>query len=285
MTDSLFRPKGPLPLFMADFERDTVGWNLADKYRYLLVIDHMFRQGGFIPDSENYLAEIMRLRKGRGWRETVALIRSKLTPLNLTQPESKAFAKDFLTALQSVSFFICLSQKRVLLDVKNARDRADKSRKGGHAKAAKNLPQADTRALPPSPSPSLKVEEEPSLSNDKKDSSLSKPRFDEKTSVQIKGDETEQMVVIWNVFAEEHRLAKSEVKLNPERTTWARQRLKQAGGIEGWQAAVDSIANCPYLLGDGDDGWQVSLSFLLKRESFTRLLEGAYVRKKKLGGL
>ncbi len=50
MADDLFRPKGPLPLFLADFERDTVGWREADKFRYLRVLDHVFHQGGFIPD-------------------------------------------------------------------------------------------------------------------------------------------------------------------------------------------------------------------------------------------
>ena len=91
------------------------------------------------------------------------------------------------------------------------------------------------------------------------------------------------MVEIWNVFAGAHGLAKSKVKLNPQRTTWARQRLIDADGIGGWEKAVASIANCPFLLGNGEDGWKISLGSLLKREQFTRLLEGAYVPKKKLG--
>ena len=79
MADGFFRPKGPLLLFLADFERDTVGWREADKFRYLRVLDHLFHQGGFIPDDDDYIADIMELRRGRGWRETVALIRSKLS--------------------------------------------------------------------------------------------------------------------------------------------------------------------------------------------------------------
>ena len=151
MADGIFRPKGPLMLFLADFERDTVGWREADKFRYLRVIDHMFHQGGFIPDDDDYLADVMELRKGRGWRESVALIRSKLTRLDDAELETKRFANDLLTALQTVSFSICLTQKRILRDVQKAKDRAAKSAKGGYAKAGANPAPGKIRALPPYP--------------------------------------------------------------------------------------------------------------------------------------
>ena len=149
MGNTVFHPKGPLPLFLTDLERDTVGWREADKFRYLRVLDHMFRQGAFIPDDDDYLAKIMELHKGRGWRETVALIRSKLTRLDLAESETKGFANDVLTALQSVSYSICLTQKRILLDVKKAKDHAAKSAKGGYAKAAKNSAPGRNQAVPP----------------------------------------------------------------------------------------------------------------------------------------
>ena len=88
MANGLFHPKGPFQLFLADFEQDTRRWSEADKFRYLRVLDHIFRQGGFIPDDDDYLAEVMGLRKGRGWRETVALIRSKLIPLDMTKSDN-----------------------------------------------------------------------------------------------------------------------------------------------------------------------------------------------------
>ena len=138
--------------FLADFDRDTVGWREADKFRYLRVLDHMFHQGGFIPDDDDYLAKIIELRKGRGWRDTIALIRSKLTRLDIAEPETKAFANALLTALQTVSYSICLTQKRVLLDVQKAKDRAAKSAKGGYAKAGTNPAPGSARAVPPYPS-------------------------------------------------------------------------------------------------------------------------------------
>jgi hypothetical protein len=73
--------------------------------------------------------------------------------------------------------------------------------------------------------------------------------------------------------------------LSPERTTKARARLKQCDdtegwpdGIEGWRKAVASIASSPWLLGRNDADWKASFSFMLQRESFTKVLEGIYVR-------
>jgi len=164
MGSTMFHPKGPLPLFLADFERDTIGWREADKFRYLRVLDHMFHQGGFIPDDDDYLVKIMEFRKGRGWRDTVALIRSKLTRLDQAESETKALATTLLPALQtedlsvskalakrlqSVSYSICLTQKRILLDVQKAKDRAAKSAKGGHAKAGTNPAPGTNQAVPP----------------------------------------------------------------------------------------------------------------------------------------
>lgn len=137
MDNPPFRPKGPLPLFLADFERDTVGWRAADKFRYLRVLDHIFRQGGYIPDDDDYLAEVMGLRKGRGWRQTVGLIRSKLTRHKLDADTTKRFANGLLTPLQTVSFSVWLSQKRVLADIEKAKAHSEISRKGGLAKAVK----------------------------------------------------------------------------------------------------------------------------------------------------
>ena len=107
MDNTMFRPKGPLLLFLADFERDTVGWREADKFRYLRVLDHMFHQGGFIPDDDDYLAKIMGFRKGRGWRDTVALIRSKLTRVDLAESETKALATTLLPASQTEDLSVC----------------------------------------------------------------------------------------------------------------------------------------------------------------------------------
>ncbi len=51
--------------------------------------------------------------------------------------------------MQSVSYSICLTQKRILLDVQKAKDRAAKSAKGGYAKAGTKPAPGSARAVPP----------------------------------------------------------------------------------------------------------------------------------------
>ena len=43
----IFKPRGPFPLFLDDFERSTLDWAAADRYAYLRVLFHMWDQGGF----------------------------------------------------------------------------------------------------------------------------------------------------------------------------------------------------------------------------------------------
>ena len=86
------------------------------------------------------------------------------------------------------------------------------------------------------------------------------------------------MVAIWNAFAADHDLSQSR-PLNPDRRRKALCRLEECDGIEGWRAAVASIADSPWLLGENDGKWKASMSFMLQRESFTKVLEGNYIRR------
>lgn len=54
--DEMFRPKGPFPLYLKDFRQDTMGWTGAERYMYLELLDYLFHQGGYIPDSDTALA-------------------------------------------------------------------------------------------------------------------------------------------------------------------------------------------------------------------------------------
>ncbi len=116
----LFKPRGPFPLFLDDFERSTLDWAAADRYAYLRVLYHLWDQGGFIPDDDELLLKIMGLRKGRGYREKLALIRSKLQTYPLTKPLTKALAFDEAKRL--------LFQQRVLNDLEKAKRHSDMSR-------------------------------------------------------------------------------------------------------------------------------------------------------------
>lgn len=66
------------------------------------------------------------------------------------------------------------------------------------------------------------------------------------------------------------------VKLTAERRSRLRQRLADAGGLEGWRAAVTRAENSPLCVGANERGWRADFDFLLQRQSFIRLIEGRY---------
>lgn len=64
--------------------------------------------------------------------------------------------------------------------------------------------------------------------------------------------------------------------LSRKRRLALKARLRDCGGIVGWRIAMDRVRASPFLRGDNDRGWRASLDFLLKAESFAKLMEGAY---------
>lgn len=64
--------------------------------------------------------------------------------------------------------------------------------------------------------------------------------------------------------------------LSRKRRLALKARLRDCGGIAGWRIAMDRVRSSPFLRGDNDRGWRASLDFLLKPESFAKLMEGAY---------
>jgi hypothetical protein len=69
--------------------------------------------------------------------------------------------------------------------------------------------------------------------------------------------------------------------LNAERRTKILARVEQAGGLEGWRAALRRAVASSFLLGTkGRDkahaSWRPNLDFFLQKKSFTKLLEGQY---------
>lgn len=87
-------------------------------------------------------------------------------------------------------------------------------------------------------------------------------------------DETEAFR-LWNELAEKHGLPKAQ-RFSKTRQSRLRARLKDCAGLNGWEAALEKIANSPFLLGDNPNGWKATLDFVLRDSSFTKLMEGNY---------
>ena len=79
----------------------------------------------------------------------------------------------------------------------------------------------------------------------------------------------------WNVFAEQHGLAPCR-KRTTARTAAMRARLKDCGGLDGFQAALAKAGAINGLMGQNDRGWKLGIDSLLRESMFTKLMEGGY---------
>ena len=87
--------------------------------------------------------------------------------------------------------------------------------------------------------------------------------------------ECEAALDAYNEVAEQAGWPKAQ-KLTQQRRSSIRQRLRDAGGLEGWQDALAKAKAIPWLSGQNDRGWKANLDFFLQAKSFTKLMEGAY---------
>ena len=151
MTTAGFKPKGPFPLFLADLEQDTVGWSLDLKFMFLRLLYHLWRQGGYIPDDDDYLVEAMGMHKGRGYRQKLTLIRSKLS----TKRDSKGVTNGIAIGIGPNEEKPLVFQKCLLKELEKARNRSGIARNAAtirwQQKDADGIGSDDVSALPPTP--------------------------------------------------------------------------------------------------------------------------------------
>lgn len=69
------------------------------------------------------------------------------------------------------------------------------------------------------------------------------------------------------------------IALSKPRASKLKARLADAGGLDGWRAALQRAAGNPFMAGDNERGWKADLDFFLRQSSFTKLIEGSYDRK------
>ena len=91
-------------------------------------------------------------------------------------------------------------------------------------------------------------------------------------------EETGKAFAAWNELAGEIDLARA-TRLTAPRRAKLRQRLSDAGGLDGWRQGLAKVRDSPFLRGDNERGWRADLDFCLQAKSWTRLVEGVYDRK------
>ena len=127
--------------------------------------------------------------------------------------------------------------------------------------SAKN-PAADA----PEPSRTIK---EPSLEDT--DVSLSAD-----AAAPVHASEASEAVSAYNAAAEQAGWPKVQ-RMSPARTRALKARLRECGGIEGWQHALKRAIDSDFLCGRTSKAWAgFSFDWMTKAANFTKLMEGNY---------
>ena len=167
----IFTPKGPFPFYIADLERDTLGWPKAMLWHYVKLLCHLWSQGAFMPDDDVTIRNAAGIPNNRHWKGRVQLIRSKLVPvgdrINAGEDEAedtRIFLKSYLSHTLGnrkyggeITKGRVLTQKRVLRDVAKAyslsQKRSSSGRRGGRPRQSNSLDEK--KQLKSTPTPTL----------------------------------------------------------------------------------------------------------------------------------
>lgn len=269
MPDDLFinddyKPKGPLHLFVADLLRDTIGWSDDERFKYVRLLDHMWSQGGWIPDDLGYIAEVTGINRARNWREKA----EKLARMLTSHDEKLGF----------------LTQKRLNEDMETSFILNGKRRKAQKASVEKQLANADAHA-PASTSHKPHIEEKDTNVSPKNDDLFDDQPKDNPTK--IMPEDLRSAMSAWNDLAKEIGLAKVQrFEVDRKQSLKAVLMILQTKptptnggdpkGLIGWLDALDKIRHAPHMRGENDRGWKATFDWITIKKNITKLMEGNY---------
>jgi len=161
----------------------------------------------------------------------------------------------------------------------------ESGKKGGDASLGKSKTKSPTlkgNQLPRGKpySISQKLEEDSSLPSQSSETgesvfSSNGKKHDHPVSEISTVDEVTLAFRAYNSTAERAGL-KPALKLTAAREANLKARIADAGGLDGFRAALDRVAASTYLTGGGREGWRADFDFVLRPDKFLALQEGRY---------
>jgi biotin operon repressor len=91
-------------------------------------------------------------------------------------------------------------------------------------------------------------------------------------------DDIEPAFDSWNAMAERAGLPTVQLRSDARKKALS-ARLKDAGGLEGWLAALDKVEASPFLRGERGS-WKANFEFVSKAANFAKIMEGNYDDKR-----
>lgn len=241
------RPVSPawMPLYIADYLKDTVHLSAAEHGAYMLLIMRYWQDGG-LPQDEKMIARFSRLSHEE-WTESRDVLAS------LFGPEWSHPRIDEELAKASA----IIDKRRLAAEKMHSKRTAKKDACASACAEQKHCDGNDTRVPYLSPTPR---EEE---------------HYEANASSSGKPDLAAEMVEIYHEVGA--GVWPKVQKFTPDRRAAALRTLKKCpDGIEGWRGALIRARASPHLTGSNDRGWTADFDFLTKPKPFTRLIEGCY---------
>lgn len=250
-----------MPLFTDAYIADTTHLTMEQSGCYMQLLMVAWRTKTCdLPNDNKILARMCRMHINR-WLK----IRPVLEPF-FTIEDGRIFQKR-------------LKKERGFVQQKCEKNRANANAKWRKTNETTNA-NAHANAYAPTPTPTpieerkkehpkKDVRKKESFGADAPSSAIADPR------IVLISSSANDAVRIWNEMAERTGLPKCQ-KLTASRKSKLNARIRDAGGMAGWCAAVERVEETPGLLGDNDRGWKATIDFLLQENSFTKLMEGGY---------
>lgn len=222
---------------------------------YTVALDLIYQHGGNCHNDPGWVAGWISDMGQSAVRKTLAeLVELKKLSIDedgsLTQKRAKTIAKtqQNLRETRQKTGRKGGQNSAKLRDVKNKNNDLAQASASTQNEADKN--RVDKSIAPPSASPS----------------------FDPQTAIDI-----------FNKFASKNEWPKCE-KMNSVRRSRIKARLKDAGGIDGWNRAMERADKSDFLNNRSSTPFTATIDFLLQESSFTKLIEGNYDNRNSQSG-
>ena len=239
-----------MPLWVSDFLGDTLDLDAAEVGAYMLLLMAQWnRDGNSLPDDHKKLQRIARC--GRNWPRIWGQIAHYFD-----RDEDGIYSKRLRLEAQNVA------AKRAV----NAQNGA----RGGAAKSLKSKEQREANATNSLQRNSSIPEPEPYSI---KDTNVSLSAF---TDAPCPSNDLSHAVSRYNQAAERAGWPQVQ-KLTPNRSKQLKARLKDCGGLDGWEDALRRAFASDFCRGRTSKPWTgFGFDWLVKAGNFTKLMEGNY---------
>ena len=240
------------PMYPDDFEADTAHLTLAEDGAYNRLLRLCWRTPGCsIPADRQWIYRRLRALSDDD-RAVVDTVLDEFFVESDARFSNARLTKEWLAANEA-------HERRKNAGSKGGKNKSLKTKETGSSNA-----KAKPKQPEPEPEPEPEVREG------------AKAPLSANAAAPVHASEASEAVSSYNAAAEKAGWPKVQ-RMSPSRTRALKARLRECGGIEGWQHALKRAIDSDFLCGRTPKAWAgFSFDWMTKAANFTKLMEGNY---------